>query len=633
MYNAVVNALKTSSDDFNRQSTGYKQYNVIPGWNDVCKEVHSNVRDAFLLWTRNGRPRSGYLLRNMQVTRATFKQALRRCRASKTRAHADSLARNLLLKDTKSFWTEIKKLSAKGTTPIASTINEITGTEAIAELWKTHYTQILNSVPSGQHHKDILDLLRTSTYHHEPLTSLEVQNAIMDLKRNKAFGLDTLSAEHFHYASNRLPVLLSLCLNAMVLHGHVPKSFSDTVLVPIIKDKKGDITDINNYRPIAITSVASKIFEKVILLKIKHYLCTNDNQSSYKPKHATDMCIFTLKSILDFYVASSSPVYLCYIDSSKAFDRVNFWCLFDKLIKRKVPVIFVRFFMVWYCTQEFVVRWGNHLSTAFTTSNGVRQGGILSPLFFNVYMDDLSSILNNAKVGCTINEVIINHLMYADDIVLIAPSIRAMQTLLNSCDSFAHDHNVIYSTKKTVCMFIRPKCFKSSFVPCLRLSGSVLKCVSSHKYLGVYISNELKDDASIRHQCRNMYGRGSMIIRHFTQCSDAVKCQLFQSFCTSFYCASLWSSYNIETLKRLKVAYNRIFRTLMGLQQRARMSENLIRRGLDPFKVVMRKLVCSFRTRIIQSNNVLLETIVGSMHFMHSKLTRKWNAAVLNLKP
>ena len=75
------------------------------------------------------------------------------------------------------------------------------------------------------------------------------------------------------------------------------------------------------------------------------------------------------------------------------------------------------------------------------------------------------------------------------------------------------------------------------------------------------------------------------------------------------------------------------FRTLMGLQQRARMSENLIRRGSDPFKVVMRKLVCSFRTRIIQSNNVLLETIVGSMHFMHSKLTRKWNAAVLNLRP
>ena len=191
------------------------------------------------------------------------------------------------------------------------------------------------------------------------------------------------------------------------------------------------------------------------------------------------MCICTLKSILDFYiyVASSSPVYLCYIDSSKAFDHVNFWCLFDKLIKRKMPVILVRFFMVWNCTQEFVVRWGNCLSKAFTTSNGVHQGGTLSPLLFSAY----SNTLHDGEVGCIINGVFINHLMYADDLVLI----QAMQILLNYCDSFARDHDVIYSTRKTVCMFLRPKCFKSSFAPCLRLSGFVLKCVSSPKYLGV----------------------------------------------------------------------------------------------------------------------------------------------------
>ena len=106
-----------------------------------------------------------------------------------------------------------------------------------------------------------------------------------------------------------------------------------------------------------------------------------------------------------------------------------------------------------------------------------------------------------------------------------------------------------------------------------------------------------------------------MVIRYFRQCSDAVKYQLFQSFCTSFYCASLWSSYNIETLKRLNVAYNRIFRTLMRLQQRARMSENFIRRGIDPFKIFNRKLVCSFRTRIMQSNNVLFISLQRRLCF------------------
>ena len=124
-------------------------------------------------------------------------------------------------------------------------------------------------------------------------------------------------------------------------------------------------------------------------------------------------------------------------------------------------------------------------------------------------------------------------------------------------------------------------------------TGSVLKCVSSYKYLGAYITNELKDDASIRQQCRNMYSIGNMLIRNFRQYTDAVRCQLFQSFCTSFYCSSLWSSYTFEIIKRLKVAYNKIFHTLMGVQH---MLENLIKRGQDPFKVITRKLICSLGT-------------------------------------
>ena len=120
-------------------------------------------------------------------------------------------------------------------------------------------------------------------------------------------------------------------------------TFSDTVLVPIIKDKSGNISDINNYRPIALTTVASKILEKLLLVRLKNHLYTTDNQFSFKTKHSTDMCVFTLKSVIDLYISSSSPVYVCYMDASKAFDKVNFWCLFEKLLQRNVPNVFVRF--------------------------------------------------------------------------------------------------------------------------------------------------------------------------------------------------------------------------------------------------------------------------------------------------
>ena len=114
----------------------------------------------------------------------------------------------------------------------------------------------------------------------------------------------------------------------------------------------------------------------------------------------------------------NSNVYSCFLDASKAFDRVNHYVLFDKLLKRGVPLYVVRILIFWYTSQTMYVRWNNVISSGFGVSNGVRQGGILSPYLFCVYMDDLSIKLNDIKVGCTIGTTLINHLMYADDLVL-----------------------------------------------------------------------------------------------------------------------------------------------------------------------------------------------------------------------
>ncbi len=281
--------------------------------------------------------------------------------------------------------------------------------------------------------------------------------------------------------------------------------------------------------------------------------------------------------------------------------------------------------MRWYCTHTFCVRWGSTYSSSFHVSNGVRQGGILSPCLFNVYMDDLSEELNEMRVGCMFNGITYNHLMYADDMVLVAPSIRALQTLLTTCDEYACNHSIRYNTKKTVCMCIRPKCLKFCCNPTFVLSGNELKCVSSHKYLGVEITTGFKDDMSIRCQMRNLYSRGNMIIRNFRNCSDNVKGHLFQSFCTNLYCSTLWCYFNVETLRCLKVAFNRIFRILLNLKHRISMSQAFVTRNLNPFPVILRKSIVSFRSRILNSNNVLVYTIVNSMYFMFSDLTKHWN--------
>ena len=101
---------------------------------------------------------------------------------------------------------------------------------------------------------------------------------------------------------------------------------------------------------------------------------------------------------------------LGFFDASKAFDKVNHWNLFKKLIYRGVPIILIRILLFWYRNQTFCVKWGSCTSMFFTVGNGVRQGSILSPHLFAVYVDDLSVNLIDSGQGCCIDNVCINHL-------------------------------------------------------------------------------------------------------------------------------------------------------------------------------------------------------------------------------
>ncbi len=125
--------------------------------------------------------------------------------------------------------------------------------------------------------------------------------------------LDNLFAEHLLYASPSIHALLSICFDAFIVHGFRPSDLTDTVLVPIVKDKTGDISDKGNYIPIALASVISKVFEMALLVKLEKYLYSSDYQFGFKMKHSADLCIYTLTEVIEFYKSQSSSVYVQYV--------------------------------------------------------------------------------------------------------------------------------------------------------------------------------------------------------------------------------------------------------------------------------------------------------------------------------
>ena len=87
------------------------------------------------------------------------------------------------------------------------------------------------------------------------------------------------------------------------------------------------------------------------------------------------------------------------MDASKAFDRVNHGKLFECLIGKGIPLYLVRIIIFWYTHQHLYVKWGSCVSESFSTTNGVRQGGILSPILFNLYFDYISVELNKLHLA------------------------------------------------------------------------------------------------------------------------------------------------------------------------------------------------------------------------------------------
>ena len=105
----------------------------------------------------------------------------------------------------------------------------------------------------------------------------------------------------------------------------------------------------------------------------------------------------------------------------------------------------LKLLLYWYRHQPVYIEWKDSISQPFLISNGIRQGGILSPYLFNVYVDELSGNLNSQHKGCYIGDVCVNHLSYADDMVLMVPNIKVLQAL-KTCDSFTSNGDILNSS-------------------------------------------------------------------------------------------------------------------------------------------------------------------------------------------
>ena len=163
-------------------------------------------------------------------------------------------------------------------------------------------------------------------------------------------------------------------------------------------------------------------------------------------------------------------------------------------------------------------------------------------------------------------------------------------------------------------MCFKPKHIKIG-IPDFVLGKLVIPAVDKCKYLGIIIS-EANCDGDLKRQMRKYYANANMLLRKFSYCSPDVKCCMFKSYCATMYCSSMWFDSTVTSIKKLKIAYNNGLRRLLNLPKYNSASEMFVKLNVNlntpSFNELLRKFVFSFKTRIIESDNSLVNGIITS---------------------
>lgn len=605
-----------------RKGTAYSK----PGWNKFVKKSYEEYRECYKNWSSD-KIRSGELFEMMNSKRKQFKRTLKSVQRNKQRILNEKLAYSCEGKNFMKFWKNVKTMNSNHDNTTEK-IGNANGEAEICSLWKDHYMTHFNKSD-----KTTVRCCDTNTCKNKNstlfrVTPEKVHESILKLKLGKAPGPDCISAESIKFSHGIISVILCNLFNSCLAHSYIPDGIMQVVLAPILKKKTLDPTVIKHYRPIALATAISKVFELLILQKYEKHLFTQPGQFGYKKGVGTETAIFTLRQIAHHYLRKGTPVYICYLDATAAFDNVSHPLLLNKLCNRGLCTETIRLLEYWFSNQMFICRWKNTRSSLFPVRVGVRQGSINSPWYFAIYTDEMYVALQESGLGCRAGHQICNFLAYADDTVLMANTITALQKLMSICEEYGQKLMITYNPQKSYLQCFAPR-YMTDSKPEVRMCGLTIPWSDTVKYLGYEISCYDRDVNELIRRKRELYMQANLVASKFRTCDKNVRKYIFCTYFNNVYCASLWNPTNIKLLSPVRVAYNDSFRILFNYNRRCSASHMFAENGVSDFTGMRRRVVMSLLTRLGKTENPILKAIFNSRIFLDSSLYQTWRELLL----
>ena len=244
-------------------------------------------------------------------------------------------------------------------------------------------------------------------------------------------------------------------------------------------------------RKITIMPSIGKLLERILNRRLcyKNEVLEQDDdlQKGFKERSQTMDNIFVLQTLIEKQKTEKKPLYLCFVDFTKAFDYIHRLLLFKKLNQRVIKGEFLSLIVDMLCKTRCRVRWNGTLGEYINSEFGVLQGGMISPKLFTEFLQDIQHYLKNDN-GVTLNKQKISYMLYADDLVLCSQTPEGLQTLLNDLGKYCSKWHLIVNRTESKIMILNKKYVGEGFT----FIGERLEICETYKYLGITLKSTLK---------------------------------------------------------------------------------------------------------------------------------------------
>ena len=466
----------------------------------------------------------------------------------------------------------------------------ISDNKRVLSRWAEHFQTLLN-VP-GDIDPSALDNIQqrpTIESLDETPTIDEVTKAIDAMKDGKAPGQDGIPAEVWKHGGQNLLEKLHELITQIWKEGEVPQAWKDASIVTIFK--KGDRTECGNYRGISLLSIASKIFARVLLNRLTTHVTPNvvpESQCGFRSNRSTVDMIFCLRQIQEKCIEQNRALYIVFVDFTKAFDTVGRTGLWKLLRKYGCTDKFTSLVESLHTGMMASVSDGTNSSDSFGVTNGVKQGCVLAPTLFSIFLSamleeafrdlddgvyiqsrqdaDLYNVAHfRAKTKCTLQ--LIRELLFADDSALLAHSPEEIQRIIDAFSKASKKFGLKINIKKTEVLY-QPDRAKSNEVD-IKVDGVKLNSVPEFTYLGSTVSNDGRIDVEIQRRMAKAsaaFGRLRQRLWNNHHVSTRVKGNIYRAvvISTLLYGAESWTVYR-QQVKKLHAFMMRHLRSILKI--------------------------------------------------------------------